>query len=342
MLLSIIIPVFNVQDYIAQAIQSVVSQEFSSWELILINDGSTDGSLGICERFRDSDPRIVVIDQANTGVSGARNSGLDRAIGQFVLFLDGDDYLCPGALAAIADHLALRPTLELLTCSHNEVYSDGAVLRRSVPSLPDSASMQRGEYFEALSRHSVIPWAAWKNVFRRELLELRHLRFDRSLVRAEDTDFFVEYARRAQSFQFLDYPICNYRADRASSAMRQVSKSHLMNRLVVRVRMFEFAQELLASSGFDFTAEVARMFVGDIGEVWEIVDKAERSDCLSFVEAHKYIIPHAKGFRAEVLRCLWACFGFYKGSLMFRRVRTWGRWMQRRLESVLRKRTEAG
>lgn len=88
---TVIIPVYNVRDHLENCIRSVQAQTLADWELILVNDGSTDGSDAICRTFAGADPRIRVIDQANAGVSAARNAGLDAAAGEYVTFLDGDD-----------------------------------------------------------------------------------------------------------------------------------------------------------------------------------------------------------------------------------------------------------
>lgn len=93
-LVSVIIPVYNVSNYLERCLQSVISQSHKYLEIILVNDGSTDNSGSICDDYADIDSRITVIHQANQGVSAARNTALGMASGEFVIFLDSDDYLC--------------------------------------------------------------------------------------------------------------------------------------------------------------------------------------------------------------------------------------------------------
>ena len=88
---SIIVPVYNAERYLRQAIDSVKTQTFQDWELILVDDGSTDSSNAICHEYADADKRIRLIEKENGGLSSARNAALDIAIGEYIFFLDADD-----------------------------------------------------------------------------------------------------------------------------------------------------------------------------------------------------------------------------------------------------------
>ncbi len=90
---SIILPVYNKEEFVAQAIESVLNQEYKNLELIVINDGSTDNSLYICEGYKHQDARVTIINQENSGVSKSRNVGIEKSNGKYIIFLDADDYL---------------------------------------------------------------------------------------------------------------------------------------------------------------------------------------------------------------------------------------------------------
>ena len=95
MLISVIIPVFNAEKYLPTCIESILAQTMPDFELLLINDGSTDNSKAVCDRYAAQDRRIRVFDCPNRGVSAARNLGLDEARGEFVVFVDSDDWVVP-------------------------------------------------------------------------------------------------------------------------------------------------------------------------------------------------------------------------------------------------------
>ena len=103
-IISVVTPVYNSEKYLDEAIQSVLSQTFTEWELLLINDGSTDGSGELCDRYLNLDKRIRVFHIENGGYGRARNLGLDNAVGEWITFLDSDDYLAPCALQHMLDH----------------------------------------------------------------------------------------------------------------------------------------------------------------------------------------------------------------------------------------------
>ena len=104
-LVTIIIPVFNVERYIVECLESVVCQSYNNIEIIIINDGSTDNSLSVCERYARMDSRIALYSKENGGLSEARNYGLDRANGEFIMFLDSDDYLSRNCVESMVNSI---------------------------------------------------------------------------------------------------------------------------------------------------------------------------------------------------------------------------------------------
>ena len=102
---SVVIPVYNVEHYLEDCLASVLDQTFEDWEAVCVNDGSTDGSAAVLDQYAQRDSRFVILAQPNGGLSAARNTGINAARGEYVLFLDGDDWLGPNALRTIAEAL---------------------------------------------------------------------------------------------------------------------------------------------------------------------------------------------------------------------------------------------
>lgn len=329
MLFSVIIPVFNVEPFLSQAISSVLDQDFTDFQVILINDGSTDESHSICRNFAGLDHRVILIDQTNRGVSAARNAGMESATGSYILFLDGDDFMEPGALALLAEILSRCPDIDLVTCAHREFRSEGDLSLRRVPSGSDVDPLTRRDYLERVRSGRTIPWAVWKSVFKTDLIRRWNLRFDASLVRAEDALFYVDFVSKAEKFCMLQAPIVNYRIGHSTSAMQQVSPSHLRSRLSVRIRLFERAQRVYETGNIDLRAEIAEVFVGDVSDLWQIEDQHARAELLELVRANAHIFKYIQSPRLRLFRLLTRMLGIYGGSLAYRKMRTFGRNVQR-------------
>ena len=126
---SIIIPVYNVAEYLRRGLDSVLSQSFQDFELILVDDGSTDASGKMCDEYADSDSRIQVIHKENGGVSSARNAGLDCAKGEWVYFIDPDDVLLPDGLRTLVD--GISEEVDAVMGGYEEISLAGTLLRSS-------------------------------------------------------------------------------------------------------------------------------------------------------------------------------------------------------------------
>lgn len=121
--ISVIIPFFNVEEYIEKCLRSLISQEISDAEFIFVNDGSLDASNRIVEKYAQNDSRIVIVNKENGGLSSARNEGLKYVRGEYVLFLDSDDYLEPGALNRLVLE-ARNNQLDVLQAQYKLIYPD--------------------------------------------------------------------------------------------------------------------------------------------------------------------------------------------------------------------------
>ena len=122
--LSIIIPIYNADAYLVRCIESILNQSFEDFELILVNDGSSDNSGNICDKYASLDSRIRVIHKINQGVSAARNDGLNNAHGKYVMFADSDDYVDKDWCKVLYDNICHYPDAMVL-CNYSEVKTEG-------------------------------------------------------------------------------------------------------------------------------------------------------------------------------------------------------------------------
>lgn len=188
---SVIIPVYNVEPFIQKCIESVLAQSVPVSEILLINDGSTDGSLDICNSYAGKDSRIRVIDKINEGVSEARNTGINMSSGKYLMFLDADDWLAPEAIETC---LSYMPNYDIVRFSAVVLYSNRS----------EKYDLGYGESLEdiirlIIARKTIVGCCG--ALFRRELFE--NIRFSRSFAVGEDWLVTAQLAKESRNIKLL-------------------------------------------------------------------------------------------------------------------------------------------
>lgn len=186
--LSIIIPIYNAENTLARCLESILNQSFSDYELLLVNDGSTDSSLNICRQYSEDDLRIRILDKANGGVSSARNLGLDHAQSEWVLFVDADDYLLDNSLQSFLE----EPNNVDLIVGAAEFSISKLVRGLSISQIVYRVDSELKYWLQDNITHPLLS-APWAKFFRRNIIECYRLRFDEALSFGEDSVFVKEY-----------------------------------------------------------------------------------------------------------------------------------------------------
>ena len=225
---SVIIPCWNVEKWVEDAVNSVLRSTFSDFEVIAVDDGSTDGTGAILERLAATNPRVRVVHQANRGPSSARNGGLDVARGEYVFFLDGDDTFAPDFLSLGVEEMSATGADFCIFPMH--ITEFGASESREEPlradyhcDTPTDIRERFIPRFIGFSMDHVRRWyggtplfdnrelgSACRCVFRRALIERYHVRFDENIVLYEDALFICDYLLRAEKTTCRPEPVYNY------------------------------------------------------------------------------------------------------------------------------------
>lgn len=169
MKLSIIIPVYNVKSFLPEAVESVLAQSFRDFELILVDDGATDGSGEICDRYAGEDSRIKVIHQKNAGVSAARNAGVSAAQGEYIGFTDSDDIIERDMYQRMMA-LAQQYDAEVVQCEHDRASTLNGAVRSDEVTLMDGEAFVRRIFTKQSGRYTN-QVALWSKIYRRELFD---------------------------------------------------------------------------------------------------------------------------------------------------------------------------
>ena len=236
MLFSIIIPVFNVEKYIQACLDSVLGQYFSDWEAICVNDGSTDGSLAILEENASKENRIKVVNQLNAGTATARNTGLRSAKGDYIFFLDSDDWLEPDSLEILANKLRGEDIL----CFSGRRYFESTGEFHEADILPEKNYHAGMDYYNenALLPRDFAFVCVVLRVYKRLFLLQNDLFFDDD-VSYEDNLWVPITLYHARTVTMISDVLYLYRI-REGSKMQEVSLKRKMDMLKVANRLAAF------------------------------------------------------------------------------------------------------
>lgn len=264
-MVSVIVPVYNCGEYLEKCTASILSQTSEELELILVDDGSTDGSGTLCDGIAKKDPRVRVIHQANAGVSAARNAGLDAAKGEWIGFVDADDWISPDTYAVALD---AAKGCDIVMWDAVTVWDDSRTELDTIPLLPEDRLLERKDWSPALLAQ--MAGAVWRCLYRRELLE--GIRFPVGIKLSEDRLFNLAAMGKAQKLRYVKKPMYS-RYVRAGSAVNRYHGDKFEKNL----RAMEFAQETIEKYWDErYLGVYTKMFVvgGALDAIYEIC-KAE-------------------------------------------------------------------
>ena len=227
-MISIVVPVFNAEKYLRTCIESIVCQESSDFELILIDDGSTDNSFDICREYARKDERIKVIHKSNSGVSDTRNRGIEEANGDYIMFVDADDFVVEGALDKINKTIAKSGNPDLLLWGFSSVGT--RVMRNDTKML---ARHPNGFSSEELLGHLLsiddnerLIGVIWRCAFKRSMLDCHTVRFLKELKMSEDFKFMADSILASERIAVLNEELYTYRANEDSVTAKYKSNVH--------------------------------------------------------------------------------------------------------------------
>ena len=162
------VPIYNVEPYLRRCIDSIVNQSYQEIEIILVNDGSKDNSLNICKEYQKIDSRIVVVDKKNGGLGSARNAGIDIATGEYMMFIDSDDYISINMTERLLQVL-VQQDADIVACDFCCFYENGKIENKKNNAFIKCYSPT--EALASMFRNDEIRWGAWNKIYKRKLFD---------------------------------------------------------------------------------------------------------------------------------------------------------------------------
>ncbi|ENM3742945.1 TPA: glycosyltransferase family 2 protein [Vibrio cholerae] len=228
-LVSVIIPMYNVELYIEKCVTSVLEQTYSHVELILIDDGSPDRSGEIAEEIALYDKRVRVIRKQNEGVSRARNIGIDNSNGEYLVFVDSDDYLEPDYISYMIN-LAKNSGAEFVMSKNCRLFPVNKVVNDNISDSVEVWSPEKAT--AALLYPGKIEIGCWNKLFLKEFLIINKIRFPEELYMGEGLNFIISAAQKAKKICVGSRRVYNYRKDNQKSATTVVNIPKYINALI--------------------------------------------------------------------------------------------------------------
>ncbi len=268
---SIIIPVFNSKQHLPCCIDSVLGQSFSNFELLLVDDGSTDGSGAVCDSYTEKDNRLRVFHKENGGVSSARNLGMDNAKGEWFSFVDADDEMLPGGLQVLMD--GISGDVDMVMAGYEKYNEEGGKIysvEARVSKIVDSKQAVKEMFAPSFYWYQGF---VWDKLIRSKLIFEKHIRFAEDVVYNEDRLFLTQcICESKKSVFFTTAPVYKY-YERQGSAMMSLGNgfnSKFITDFEAQIRIRNFVRSRFVDDGLLSLADYEvyksyRRIVGMIG-----------------------------------------------------------------------------
>jgi len=223
--ISVIIPVYNTSVFLSRCLDSILEQDYDNFEVICINDGSTDSSESILESYAQRYHNLIIVNQSNMGVSVARNSGLNCANGEYVVFVDSDDYVANNYLTTLAK-LAIENDYDLVCSGIHDFNSDGIINTIKLNNREYSLSSVNSliEFLETRLNTSPV-----SKLYKKSIIENFNIQFNPKLSLGEDRDFNLHFFNYCNKLRISDYIGYYYRKDVLGSLTHQLHKGILLS-----------------------------------------------------------------------------------------------------------------
>lgn len=234
-LISVIVPIYKVEQYLDRCVKSIVEQTYTNLEIILVDDGSPDNCPAMCDAWAERDPRIKVIHKVNGGLSDARNAGLEIASGEFISFIDSDDWIEPVFYEKLLETMRASGA-EIAACATNFVSEEGALfrLRQATPGPVD-----RIDALRRLVMEDGVYQTVWNMLYRREVIE--GILFEKGKYN-EDEFWTYRVLDRVERLATVSEPLYNYR-QRGTSIIGTGYNIRRLDGLEGRFRRMEYLQK---------------------------------------------------------------------------------------------------
>lgn len=321
---SIIVPVYNVNDYLIRCVESIENQEYVDYEVILVDDGSTDKSSETCDSLKKKYSNIIVIHKQNGGLSDARNEGIKAAKGEYVLFVDGDDYIGEAALIEIEKVIRATNSPDIVCLELVKVFEGSTNIVKMGDGIDASINdLHNEEVYIYLANLPKYPASACTKAIKRKLFENFDLYFKKGLL-SEDLEWSVRLFLAAKTFSYCPYQYYFYRQARKGSISNTPSEKKVMDILDTFQKWTEYSSSLEDNAQKNMIMSYMEYIFRFLVVGYENISKENRKVFLENVKKNSWILGTRSDLPSKCIKSCYQIFGInftgkiLKGYLKFR------------------------
>lgn len=314
MKISVIIPVYNVEEYLTQCIESVLMQSYDDKEILLINDGSTDGSKSICENYAENYTFIKLINKKNEGLSEARNDGILNASGDYLLFLDSDDFWSEDFLSDVVKILKKYKDLDFLFFRYKNFYQQKNIMVDSHLNMSEEMTKADGPTFlkHIFMHNPGFNWFAVLYLIKRDYIIQYQLFFEKG-KKYEDMLWTPQIFLKAKSITYIDKSVYVYRRERTGSITSDFSSENLEDGIFIS----KFWYKKLMDDALDMDESLKMRLLNNLCTRYFVaiwfsgkLRKNERRNMIRLLKENDIFLKCGKGFVKKTTAFICRAFGF--------------------------------
>ena len=295
--LSIVVPVYNVEKYLDECLESIIKNYDKNIEVILVDDGSSDNSGDICDKYDKEYEFITVIHKENGGLSSARNTGIDKANGKYIWFVDSDDYISDSSIPNILE--AIKKDTDLIIGNYLVFYPNGDREVYQDFNNEPKKDMLPYEYFSYLGN---VSYAAVRFIIKRDLIYKHNLKFMEGIYH-EDEQWTPRILSVAKTFSLINPVIYNYRLGNTTSIMGMINPKKSYDKIIICKSLYDIIKNNKFSGSIVeyLNSRILHNYIAILNEYTKY-SKEEKKKLLKLLKKNFYLIEKARGKKASIIK----------------------------------------
>ena len=284
-LISVIVPIYNVERYIETCLESICNQSYRNLQIILVNDGSPDNSVDICMKYMKKDNRIELVNKENGGLASARNAGLEKVRGEYIVCVDSDDWIESDMIKTLFENIK-KYNADLAVCSFYEENQKGTKKEYFDEKVE---VLSKEQALEKMIKPGKFYGFSWNKMYKRDILACQ--RYDESILKGEDSPFSCEYILKCNKIIYINSPLYHYRVDTVS-----ISRSKFKNSKMTVLKSYAGIIYELKKAGIKQSL-VKMQQVQYANQLLSLIVNIYKTDINGFKDEEKQILKEMKQYK---------------------------------------------